>query len=148
MEERFELFTALILNIGRCIRKIKSEEMEEFQLKSYHVSCLYYLYKEKSLTAKALCELCEEDKANVSRALDELEALGYLADRGQTGKRYRRSLRLSDKGLEVGAHLMRKIDTVLQSVSDGLDEEHRRVMYESLSLLSTNLQKKCDEYHP
>lgn len=33
MEERFEAFTVLISRISRSIRRIKSEEMAEFQLK-------------------------------------------------------------------------------------------------------------------
>ena len=43
MEERFGTFTILISKISRSIKRIKSEEMAEFQLKGPHVSCLYYL---------------------------------------------------------------------------------------------------------
>ncbi|MBQ7880983.1 MAG: hypothetical protein IJ358_04000 [Clostridia bacterium] len=53
MEQRFETFTVQIAKISRCIRKIKSEEMAEFNLKSPHVSCLYYLYRQNNkMTAK------------------------------------------------------------------------------------------------
>ena len=45
MIERFETFTVLITKISRSIRKIKTEEMAKFNLKSPHVSCLYYLFK-------------------------------------------------------------------------------------------------------
>ena len=69
MEQRFETFTALVTGISRVIRKIKTEEMAEFHLKGPHVSCLYYWYKEGTLTAKALCDLCDVDKANMSRIL-------------------------------------------------------------------------------
>ena len=73
MQKRFETFTALMNNIGRSIRRIKTEEMLGFNLKGPHVVCIYYLYVKKSLTAKELCDLCEEDKANVSRNIDFLE---------------------------------------------------------------------------
>ena len=43
MEERYKSFTVLISGISRSIRRIKTEEMAEFNLKSPHVSCLYYL---------------------------------------------------------------------------------------------------------
>ena len=78
MEERFQTFTVLISNINRAIYKIKAEEMSEFDLKSSHVSCLYYLYQKTSLTAKELCDICEEDKANISRSMEYLEKNGYL----------------------------------------------------------------------
>ena len=51
MEERFETFTLLISKLNRSIKRIKSEEMDEFNLKSPHVSCLYYIYKMGALTA-------------------------------------------------------------------------------------------------
>ena len=69
MQERFKNFTVLIAKINRCIRKIKTEEMAEFDLKSTHVSCLYYLYTMETLTSKELCDVCEEDKASISRSI-------------------------------------------------------------------------------
>ena len=80
MQERFEVFTVLSNRISRNIRKIKNQEMAEYNLRSAHVSCLYYLYQADSLTATDLCERCEEDKATISRALDYLESNGYLVE--------------------------------------------------------------------
>ena len=76
MEERFKTFTVLIAKINRNIRKIKNREMVEYGLRSAHISCLYYLYSAEALTATELCELCEEDKATISRALVYLEENG------------------------------------------------------------------------
>ncbi|MBQ7293298.1 MAG: MarR family transcriptional regulator, partial [Clostridia bacterium] len=69
MQDRFKTFTVLIDKLKRCVRKIKNEEVAEYGLKSPHVSCLYYLYISKEpLTAKEIEEICEEDKASVSRS--------------------------------------------------------------------------------
>ncbi len=54
MEERFEIFTVLLNRINRNIRKIKNEEMANYELRSPHISCLYYLYISKELTSKEL----------------------------------------------------------------------------------------------
>ena len=78
MENRFETFTVLVSRISRNIRKLKNQEMSEYNLRSAHVSCLYYLYASRGLTATDLCERCDEDKATISRALEYLEAHGYL----------------------------------------------------------------------
>ena len=67
MEERFETFTVLIARISRSIKRIKAEEMADFELKGPHVSCLYYLSQQDSMTASELCERCDEDKAAISR---------------------------------------------------------------------------------
>ena len=41
MDPRFETFTVLINKISRSIKKIKNQEMAEYDLRSVHVSCLY-----------------------------------------------------------------------------------------------------------
>ena len=146
MEDRFEAFTGLMTSIHRSIRRIKTEEMIGFNLKSQHVSCLYYLYKESSLIAKDLCDLCEEDKANVSRSIDYLETNGYLVCSSQTRKRYRTPLVLTEKGKEVGKYIAEKVDEVLLTASQGVSEERRMIMYESLAIISQNLQRLCDQY--
>ena len=67
MKERFKTFTVLIAKISRNIKKIKNQEMEEYGLRCVHVTCLYYLHSAESLTATELCDMCGEDKANMSR---------------------------------------------------------------------------------
>ena len=146
METRFEMFTVLIAKASRYIHKIKAEEMAEYNLKSVHVSCLYYLYKANTLTAKELCDLCAEDKANISRNIKFLESEGYVYCQAKTQKRYQSALLLTPKGQEVGKCLAEKIDTVLVDASEGLTEENRKIFYESLSLICNNLEKICEKY--
>ena len=144
MEQRFETFTALVTAISRDIRKIKTEEMAEFHLKGPHVSCLYYLYKQGALTATALCELCEEDKANMSRILEYLENNGYLVPRAS--RRYRAPIALTERGHTVGAYIAEKIDRILFAAGEGVSEEHRRILYECLTKIHTNLKNICEGY--
>ena len=110
MLERFETFTVMIARLNRCIRKIKTEEMAEFDLKSPHVSCLYYLYKSDSLTSKELCDICEEDKANISRAVKYLEGEGNISCTSTAQKRYQSALVLTSKGKSVGKDITEEID--------------------------------------
>ena len=88
MKERFETFTVLINRISRNIRKIKNQEMAEYNLRSAHVSCLYYIYISENITATDLCEKCEEDKATISRALDYLEKNEFITCESKNAKRY------------------------------------------------------------
>ena len=145
MKERFETFTVLITKISRSIRRIKTEEMGEFSLKAPHVSCLYYIYKAKALTAKHLCELCEEDKASISRSLEYLETEGFLV-RSKEDRKYKMPIELTEKGRNAGKIVSQKIDKILESVGEGLTEEEREIFYRCLSLISDNLEKLCGEY--
>ena len=146
MEERFKTFTVLIASISRSIRKIKTHEMAEFDLKSPHVSCLYYLYKAEPMSAKELCDICEEDKANVSRSIKYLEQNGYIKAEPMHGKRYQTPLVLTEKGRATGALIADKIDSILMSASDGLSESDRVAMYKSLTRINDNLQRICEGY--
>jgi DNA-binding MarR family transcriptional regulator len=146
MNEKYKTFTVLMASINRSIRKIKTEEMAEFRLKSPHVSCLYYLYKEDALTAKELCEICEEDKANISRTIDYLETNGYLVRRNEENKKYKSHLALSDMGRAVASKIAEKIDRILDEAGAGIREEEREIMYRNLFRISNNLQKRCNQY--
>ena len=146
MMKRFETFTVLMTKISRSIRKIKSEEMAKFNLKSPHVSCLYYLYKSDSLTAKELCDICQEDKGLVSRSIDYLENHGYLTCYSKTEKRYKSPLELTELGMKIGKEIVSKIDQVLEEASFGLKSEDREAMYRSLFLICHNLEMMCKRY--
>ena len=141
MEERFEMFTVLINRINRNIRKIKNQEMAEYNLKSVHISCLYYLYTAKGLTATELCERCEEDKATVSRSLDYLEKNEYIVCESKCAKRYNSPFKLTEKGEEAGKRIAEKIAAVLDEVGAGLTDEERKAFYQSLGIISENLEK-------
>ena len=139
--DRFETFTVLISKISRNIRKLKSQEMAKYNLKTPHVSCLYYLYKNGNLTAKNLCDICDEDKASISRSIDFLEKNGLLSYEQQEEKKYKSYLYLTEKGKDVAKDLVEKIDSILMVSSNGVDENEREVFYRSLVKICKNLEK-------
>lgn len=141
MKERFETFTGLIAKISRNIRKIKNLEMAEYELRSTHVSCLFYLYSADILTATDLCERCEEDKATISRALDFLEENGFVTCETKSAKRYKSPLLLTEKGREAGGKIFEKVNRVLEDVGAGLTDEEREIFYRSLTIISNNLDR-------
>lgn len=139
MKNRYETFTVLINRISRNIRKIKNQEMAAYDLRSVHISCLYYLYGADGLTATDLCERCEEDKATISRALEYLESKGYLRCESRSAKRYKSPLVLTEQGIEVGKQIAGKIGRVLDEISVGLTEAERLAFYRSLTIISDGL---------
>ena len=141
MYQRYKDFTVLITKISRSIKRIKTFEMEEINLKSPHVSCLYYLYKEGRLTATEICEISEEDKAQISRALDYLELHGYILCDTNQKKRYKSHFELTVIGKEKAKHIANKIDSILDEISNELTEETRVILYKSLKIISDNLEK-------
>lgn len=143
MNNKYHSFTTLISKINRNIIKIKSREMKIKGLKSTHVSCLYYLYlnEEDNLTAKDLCLLCDEDKGAVSRSISFLLENNYLSCDFEGKKAYKSPLILTEKGRKIGKYISEKIDEIADKGSFGIDEEKRKVLYECLNIISTNLEK-------
>lgn len=145
--ERYDTFTVLIAKISRSIRKIKSEEMKDFGLQGANVSCLYYLFKANgTLTAKELCDLCEEDKAVVSRSIDTLEKDGYISCESKTDKRYKSPLTLTEKGMIAAKDIAERTDKFVDIGGMGINDEQRKVLYDCLFVISDNLQNECRKY--
>ncbi len=147
MLDRFEMFTVLMSKLSYQIKKIKSEEMEKFNLKGTHLSCLYYLFKNKGLTATELCDICNEDKASISRSVEYLEKQNYLICESKTEKRYKSLIHLTQKGEEIAKSICQKIDGIVEMASAGLSEADQEIMYRALMLINGNLNKLNDEVH-
>lgn len=145
MKERFETFTVLINRISRNIRKIKNQEMAEYNLRNSHVSCLYFIYMAGEITATELCEKCEEDKATISRAIDYLEKNDYIKCESKNTKRYKSPLVLTEKGAVIGKKIGDKIDSVLDEIGIGLSDAERTEFYRILSIISNSLEKVANK---
>ena len=138
MERRFETFTVLVGKLSRSIRRLKTEQMAQLNLKGPHVSCLYYLYSFGPMTAAELCERCEEDKAAISRSLEYLERTGYLQP--QAGKKYKAKLLLTDRGRQAGEEVASRINRILDAAGAGLTDQEREIMYRAMEKISANLE--------
>ncbi|MBQ8742672.1 MAG: MarR family transcriptional regulator [Clostridia bacterium] len=147
MQNRFKEFTLLTAKIRRLITRIKTEEMAKYNLKSSHVSCLYYLYTMQELTAKELCEICDEDKAAVSRSVEYLEKSGYIRTADSSHGKYKRSFVLTESGTHIAEYVNQRIDSILEDSDRGLSEQERDILYRGLLVISENLQEICDSYN-
>lgn len=142
MLQRFQSFVTGITICYKYIQKIKSVEMTEFGLKGAHAMCLFFLrHNPDGLTAAQLTELCEEDKAAISRNIALLQQRGYI-ESGE--KRYRSKLRLTESGIAVAEQIDTLIEQWVTFGGDGLSEEERAAFYTALELISTNLREKLN----
>ena len=72
--EEFETFVFIISKIHFLIQKIKNDEMKKYGLHGSDAVFLFALYHHHpdGLTSKELTQICNVDKAAVSRGLKEL----------------------------------------------------------------------------
>lgn len=139
MQEGFKSFAVMIKKINRDIKRLKTELMAEFNLKCPHVSSFYYLYTDGPLTAKELCNLCQEDKGALSRSIDYLEKEGFIESVDKK-KKYKSPLTLTENGKKIGKRLAEKIDLLFVGASKDLSDSDRKILFESLSKVSLSLE--------
>ena len=145
--DRFKVFTNSILKINRIINQIKSFEMKKYELSNTAVACIYYLYHTPSLTSKELVCLCSEDKAAISRALKSLEEKGYIIFlETDLKKRYNTKVTLTDSGNAIAATLNDKIDHVFEQCGKELDDNERKIFYNSLNKIASSLEEYKSNY--
>lgn len=147
MEQRYETFTWLIMNISGCVQKIKNVEMAALGLKGKQVQCLFNLYHlDNGASLTNLCEMCGEDKGMMSRTLKELISQGLIYLDEQKGQKYRNPFKLTEKGNEIADIVSVKISKMLDLGSIGITEEDRERLYQTLTTISDNLTKICLRY--
>lgn len=144
MLDRFERFTSFISSLNRFVQKIERDEMEKFGLKGAFAQYLLAMDRyPEGITAAMLCEVCDRDKAAVSRILTELEQKGMVCRADPGDRPYRAKMTLTPAGKQAAAFVRRRATLAVDLVGKGLTDEHREVLYETLHLISTNIETIC-----
>lgn len=140
MVSRFEQFASSISAIYHYVQKIERVEMASFGMKGPHAQYLVAMVRyPQGITAAQLGRICDKDKAAVSRAVAELEQEGMI--RRVSGKSYRTPLVLTQKGRIAAAQVNEKASRAVETAGRGLTAENRKIMYEALDLIASNLQR-------
>lgn len=143
---RFEVFTLGLSEIMSSWNKIAADEMSAFGLKGTYVIYLIALYKHhEGLTSANLSEMCNRDKAEVSRAIKALESKGLIVRENTTVNGYRAKITLTRQGREATKTLRERVKLAVEKGGDGLTEEQRESFYNALEIISANLKKISKE---
>ena len=146
MVSRFEQFASSITCIYRYIQKIERTEMEKYGLKGPHAQCLLAMDRyPEGITAARLCDVCDRDKAAISRMVAELEEKGMVCRDENGGVRYRAHLHLTELGKAAAGHVQRRAELAVEEAGVGMTEQQRIAMYSALGLIAGNLQMICSE---
>lgn len=146
MESRYELLSGAISCMYHDIQKIERVEMARYGLKGPHAQCLLAIKKHpEGITAARLCEVCEKDKAAVSRTLAELEEVGMIYRENRNGSRYRSALMLTEQGEIAAEAVVEKARMAVERAGIGFGEAEREVFYRVLAIIAGNLHKLCKE---
>lgn len=146
MVDKYHLFSSCISCVYHDIQKIERMEMEKYGLKGPHAQCLLIMgLHPEGITAARLCEVCEKDKAAISRILVELEQAGMILRQSQNGTRYRATLMLTEQGRKASEAVKEKAQLAVEQACLGLNDKQQEMFYQVLSLVSRNLHTICKD---
>ena len=146
MEGRYELLSGSVSSMYHDIQKIERVEMAKFGLKGPHAQCMLAMSRyPDGLTASRLCEICDKDKAAISRTVAELEDAEMVLRDAAGGNRYRARLTLTQKGTEAAEAVSRRALVAVEQAGIGLDDEQRKIFYQVLALIAGNLHAICKD---
>ena len=137
MLQRFEKFVSVISGITRSLHRIMGEEMEKYGLRGSHAVYLVSMKKyPEGITAARLSEVCDKNKAAVSRALAELENKKLIC---KSGSHYRTQLFLTEEGKAAANFVCERAVVAVDLAGKGLTDEQREIFYYSIDTIYKNL---------
>ena len=140
--DRFNRFCSLLCGATKSIQKLKSKYMMHYGLTSAHTMCIRYLDASiDGLTRMELAEMCDIDKAQISRTVNELCAKGYLTETESENNNYRKRLKLTPMGKDTADEINKAVSEIHSFVSNDLDEEQLMTFYTTFDLICTRLKQ-------
>ena len=140
-QDRFDQFNHLTACATKSIQKLKVMGMLPFGLTGAHTLCLRHIYKfPEGVTRTKLVDLCDIDKAQVSRIINDLCAKGYVIETENDNINYRKRLKLTPLGKDTTEEINRKVLRVNEFVSADIPEDKLEIFYETLNMICENLK--------
>lgn len=149
MLDRFLKFSYAIYVIQHCWNKIAADSMGRYGLKGSHALYLITLrLNPEGVTAAQLGSICGRDKADVSRAAAVLESKGLLRKQAGSSNLYRAKLVLTDYGSAITDEILKRAEVAEECAGEGLDEDSRGILYDSLEKVIANMRRLSREGLP
>ncbi len=147
MLTRYSRFTYIISEISKNLHKVSHSEMQRFGLHGSYAKYVLALYRSGAMTAAQLSEVCDRNKADVSRAIVVLENENVVK-KLDTGTHYRVKIELTERGLELGCALSERLRLVLENVSGDIPRESLEQFYDTLEIIAKNLERISNDGVP
>lgn len=148
MLDRYEQFSGVISGIHRRIQKLERDEMVKYGYKGAYAQYLVVLARyPEGLTATQLCDICDKDKAAVSRIAAEMEQKGLIVRQGSENG-YRARLALTEEGKKAADYVCGKVQFAVREVGSALPQEQRAAFYAALQGMATILETLSREGIP
>ena len=142
MLDRFEQFSYSISNIYKHITKIEREEMEKYGLRGAYAQYLVTMtHYPEGITSSKLSEICDRDKAAISRIVSEMEDKGLVIRQTDKDNMYRARLVLTEEGKKAAEFVCERAEKAVNAAGQGLGDDDRKIFYGALAIIEANLRR-------
>jgi len=139
--DRFDRFYHLISGCSKSLQRLRSLGMLPYGLTGAHTMCLRHLYSSPDgLTRTKLVKLCDIDKAQVSRIINDLCAKGYVAENDSESLNCRKRLKLTPLGKDITEEINKLVLDLNSFVSDDISQSEIEAFYSTFEKISDRLK--------
>ena len=149
MQGRYEQFSFIVSVINRHIQKIERDEMIKYGYKGAFAQYLMAMrHHPDGVTSAQLSEMCDKDKAAVSRVVTEMIEKGLVVRKCANETLYRAKLTLTQEGCKIADFVAKRATAAVAAVGNELSDEERKMFYSTLDFIASKLQMISKEGIP
>ncbi len=146
-QDRFDKFYYHASCALKSIQKLKTKAMIPIGLASAHTMCLRHLYAApEGITRTRLVHLCDIDKAQVSRIINDLCARGYVIETDDDSINYKKRIKLTPMGKNIAEEINDLVLKINSYVSKDFTDEEIDVFYRVFDVICERLKESEDSF--
>ena len=137
-----------IKNLNNCMVKklftLGKKEDEKFHPRPLQVEIITYLIenKDKTIYQKDIEEKLKISKAAVSDVLNSMKGRGIITKEADVCDARRKRIIISKKAIETHDVMMKRLDSLNDSILDGISEDELNIFYKVIEKLKENMKKE------
>ncbi|MBR2028163.1 MAG: MarR family transcriptional regulator [Oscillospiraceae bacterium] len=140
MTDRYQQFSYIVSVINRQIQKIERDEMVKHGYKGAFAQYLMAMRRNPAgVTSAQLSEMCDKDKAAVSRVITEMTEKGLVVRKSANETLYRAKITLTQKGMEIADYIAKQGAAAVAAVNNELSKEELKIFYSNLDYIADKL---------
>ena len=137
---RYQQFSYIVSVINRQIQKIERDVMVKQGYKGAFAQYLMAMRRNpEGVTSAQLSEMCDKDKAAVSRVITEMIEKGLVVRKCANETMYRAKLTLTQKGAEIADYIANQGAAAVAAVNNELSKEELKMFYSNLDYIADKL---------
>ena len=137
---RYQQFSYIVSVINRQIQKIERDEMEKYGYKGSFAQYLMAMRRNpEGVTSAQLSEMCDKDKAAVSRVVTEMIEKGLVVRKSAKDSLYRAKLTLSQEGERIVEFVANRAVAAIEAMGNELSDDQRKILYFTLDVIENKL---------